>query len=155
MQSKKYKLSRVYEEAAVPAGWVQNVKDNARGRAFSNYVVRAVDAGKVRCVCYGGATKTCAGGKYFIHPEDMRLLEQQWDDREAEKSTDSMSDQSFAVGDDRIDAVCKSLASIDTTLDEIYRVLERLTSAVENIATNPPTPPQELMQTINGNGFHS
>lgn len=35
------------------------------------------------------------------------------------------------------ESVCESLASIDSTLDEIYRVLERLTAAVENIATQP------------------
>lgn len=53
-------------------------------------------------------------------------------------------------------AAVASLASIDTTLDEIYRVLERLTAAVENIATQPKTPHQELMASIgtNGNGFH-
>ena len=53
-------------------------------------------------------------------------------------------------------AAVASLASIDTTLDEIYRVLERLTTAVENIATQPKTPHQELMASVgtNGNGFH-
>lgn len=35
------------------------------------------------------------------------------------------------------ESVCESLVSIDSTLDEIYRVLERLTTAVESIATQP------------------
>jgi hypothetical protein len=50
----------------------------------------------------------------------------------------------------QLDAACKSLASIDTTLDEIYRVLERLTTAVENIATQPKAEPVGTWRDMNG-----
>ena len=42
-----------------------------------------------------------------------------------------------AIDKRHAESVCESLASIDTTLDEMYRVLERLTTAVESIATQP------------------
>ncbi len=60
-----------------------------------------------------------------------------------------------AASSPQIQAACESLASIDSTLDEIYRVLERLTAAVESIATQPKTTQQELLHATNGNGFHS
>ena len=41
------------------------------------------------------------------------------------------------VASSQIESAIGSLASIDTTLDEIYRVLERLTTAVETMATQP------------------
>ncbi len=57
--------------------------------------------------------------------------------------------------DSRIEAGMASLASIDTTLDEIYRVLERLTAAVESIATQSKTAQQEVLATMSSNGFHN
>ena len=57
--------------------------------------------------------------------------------------------------DARIEAGIASLVSIDATLDEIYRVLERLTAAVESIATQPKTAQQEVLATMSSNGFHN
>jgi hypothetical protein len=62
--------------------------------------------------------------------------------------TDGM-DKRYAEG------ACESLSSIDSTMDEIYRVLERLTTAVESIATQPRTAQHELMGTMSSNGFHN
>lgn len=53
------------------------------------------------------------------------------------------------------ESVCESLASIDSTLDEIYRVIERLTLAVESIATQPKTAHDRLVATVESNGFHN
>lgn len=48
------------------------------------------------------------------------------------------------------ESVCESLSSIDTTLDEIYRVLERLTNAVEGIATQPKAEAAGTWRDMNG-----
>lgn len=53
------------------------------------------------------------------------------------------------------ESVCQSLVSIDTTLDEIYRVLERMATAVESIATQPKTAQHEAVATVGSNGFHN
>lgn len=42
-----------------------------------------------------------------------------------------------AIDKRHAESVCESLASIDSTLDEICRVLERLATAIESIATQP------------------
>ena len=82
----------------------------------------------------------------------LRRYESQNEPRPAaKKSSEAMP----ALSASQIEASAASLASIDATLDEIYRVLERLTTAVESIATQPKTPQHELLHTFNGNGFHS
>jgi hypothetical protein len=63
--------------------------------------------------------------------------------------------ESSGIDTRHAESACESLASIDTTLDEIYRVLERLTTAVESIATQPKTVQQEVLATIGSNGFHN
>lgn len=48
------------------------------------------------------------------------------------------------------EGVCQTLSSMDTTLDEIYRVLERLTAAVEGIATQPKEEAAGAWRDMNG-----
>jgi len=45
--------------------------------------------------------------------------------------------QDSGIENRHVERVCDSLASIDTTLDEIYRVLGRIADAVEAMATQP------------------
>ena len=58
--------------------------------------------------------------------------------------------------DSRIEAAVIALCEINNGITLMQATLERLTAAVENIATQPKTPHQELMASIgtNGNGFH-
>lgn len=58
------------------------------------------------------------------------------------------------------ESVCESLCSIDSTLDEIYRVLERLATAIESIATQPRQAEEQARREIMAacetvNGFHN
>ena len=45
---------------------------------------------------------------------------------------------------------CELLGSMGATLDEIFLVLERLTAAVESIATQPKTEPAGTWRGVNG-----
>lgn len=67
----------------------------------------------------------------------------------------AVAQESGVIDKRHAEIVCESLASIEATLDEIYRVLERLTAAVEIIATQPKTAQQELLATTSSNGFHN
>ena len=92
-------------------------------------------------------------GQIYVDPaEAQRLIDGAARQRLPKKSIECDAKSGSAS---QIEAAAASLASIDTTLDEIYRVLERLTTAVEGIATQPKTPQQELLHTFSGNGFHS
>jgi hypothetical protein len=130
------------------SGFVVNSTDyKAVSRAQKTGLIRAV-----KLVRHVGDLK---GGAVWVHKADadeyLRSLSA-FDDE------DSHATPSSTVVDSQPSATlaaAASLASIDTTLDEIYRVLERLASAVENIATQPKTAQQELMHTFSSNGFHS
>ena len=50
---------------------------------------------------------------------------------------------------------CESLASMKSTMDEIYLVLERLTAAVESIATHPKTAQPDGLATMSSNCFNN
>lgn len=63
--------------------------------------------------------------------------------------------QERGVDSQHAESLCESLASIDSTLDKMCRVLERLAEAAESIATQPKTAQQELLATMSSNGFHN
>jgi hypothetical protein len=53
------------------------------------------------------------------------------------------------------EAAVIALCEINNGLSLIHATLERLTSAVESIATQPKPAAHELMETISSNGFHN
>jgi hypothetical protein len=81
--------------------------------------------------------------KLYAHESDIERCLVQMDKKD-------QSDALSAVLPDRDWA-----ADIVVALVEIAKTLERLATAAESIATQPKTPQQELLHTINGNGFHS
>ena len=58
--------------------------------------------------------------------------------------------QDSGIENRHVERVCDSLASIDTTLDEIYRVLGRMADAVEAMATQPKAEPAGSWRDMNG-----
>lgn len=98
-----------------------------------------------------------SNGRWFVHREKaVALLVES-----AAPALKAATHGSNTGGIDKRHAksLCESLASINTTLDEIYRVLERLTTAVESIATQPKDTEQmvrnEIMAAVGSNGFHN
>jgi hypothetical protein len=55
----------------------------------------------------------------------------------------------------QIEAAVIAMCEINNGITLMQATLERLTTAVESIATQPKTPQHELLHTFNGNGFHS
>jgi hypothetical protein len=55
------------------------------------------------------------------------------------------------AGDLQYESVCESLADIASGMGYVVQLLERLTTAAEQIATQPKTPQHELLNVINGN----
>ena len=133
----KRKQVRVADDSFVPSGWLQNRKDNERGERFSNFVVRAVNRDEVRCVCVGGAEKTCAGGKYFIHPEDMAQLQAAWDEKQAaalagevDASAGDNYGESFG-NDNRVETACIALCEINNGIAVLGDTLRDFVAAVQ------------------------
>ena len=77
-----------------------------------------------------------------------------WADAEAARlvlAGDKPKAKAKQTTDLQYESVCESMADIATSLDSVERLLERLATAAESIATQPKTPQRELMHTINGN----
>lgn len=120
---------------------------------FYGYVDRAfhrgdLHHGRFRC-----------GGRLFVHKDDVERLRNQFDSRSTEPdetpSRVNSKRRSSQCSDRQLESACESLADIATSLAGIERLLERLASAAENIATQPKTPQQELLHQFSTNGFHS
>jgi hypothetical protein len=150
MSKKKPVTSEIHDIAHLPQGYVPltSLCTSTGATPLYGYIDRAFHRGELR----HGRFK-CAH-KLFIHEEDLKRCREDFENK-PEKQPPQHNTRGTKCSISQIQAACESLASIDTTLDEIYLVLERLTAAVESIATQPKTTQQELLYTTNGNGFHS
>lgn len=130
MGRKDRKESVVCDRDDLPAGYVPlgTLATDGGATPLYGYVQRAYERGE-----WTRSLFRCRG-KRFIHKDDLERLTAEFNVRQASDTVDAVGDGN---GAQNYAAACKSLASIDTTLDEIYRVLERLTAAVESIATQP------------------
>jgi len=132
--------------ADLPEGYVPlahfDSKDRGRGDGHSpqyKLLVAAVKDGELR------GLQDAKSRRYYVPQDDANRLLITKAVQAAEKprvKASDLSDRDWA-------------ADIVVALVEIAKTLERLTTAVEGIATQPKTPQQELLHTINGNGFHS
>lgn len=125
----------------LPSGWVPLSHFDSRDRGKSDghsaeykLLVAAVRDGELR-----GLQDPKSRRYYVPQDEANRLLI-----GKASQAAEKPSAKACEL------AAADSLASIDTTLDEIYRVLERLTTAVENIATQPKAEPVGSWRDMNG-----
>jgi hypothetical protein len=161
----------VFDRALIPADYVRNTKNQDRGYVFANYVGKEIHAGRATAILFGGDPETGSGhgGAFYVHPDHMQRLQREWDSRGSNERQEGNCESHSIVGSKPVfsgvidarhaERVCESLASIDTTLDEIYRVLERLTTAVESVATQPRAE-EHLRREIHAacdsaNGFHN
>ncbi len=132
----KVKLKTLGTNESPPVGYVclgekwpaEGASGRDRERVRKGIVTGDVDA--YRHVRFEGDTR----GNIYVRLSDAVAWLDGFDARPAKVSTIVETQSSTTVD---VSAAVQSLASIDTTLDEIYRVLERLTTAVESIATQP------------------
>jgi hypothetical protein len=80
-KDKKHKISQVFDSSLIPSGWLRNTKNTERGYVFSNHVLREIRAGNVQAILFGGNPKTGNGhgGAFYVHPEHMKRLQDEWD----------------------------------------------------------------------------
>lgn len=150
----KVKLKTLGTNEPVPVGYAclgdkwpaEGTSGRDRERVRKGIVTGDVDA--YRRVRFEGDTR----GNIYVKLSDAVAWLDGFDSRSAKVST-IVETQSSTIVD--MSSAVAALASIDATLDEIYRVLERLTNAVESIATQPKTAQQDVLAGIGSNGFHN
>jgi hypothetical protein len=147
----------VYDIREIPEGYVPVSSyganaDKKKAKPEYKAVRWAIDNELVASAkfCRSVGDKT---GPVFIHPDEAtKAIELHADKRQRVASialTHSLPSDAASLN------AVLSIAEIRLTMSRIEAILERLTTAVEGIATQPKTPQQELLHTINGNGFHS
>jgi hypothetical protein len=134
----------IQDESQVPAGYVAMPEFGVNGTEYKA-VSRAQKTGLIRAVKLVRHEGDLKGGAVWVHKSDADAYLRSLVMPEVSTTVETQSSTTVDVS-----AAVQSLASIDTTLDEIYRVLERLTAAVENIATQPKAEPVGTWRDMNG-----
>jgi len=152
--------SETFDIRDVPQHYVAISKFGCHGKdkkASPEYqaVKRAYSAGEIDGIKFKRGAQDIRG-QIFVDPKQAEKAIGEAAQRPVRRgampagwpSPESIAGQQMALA-------TEALESMDTTLDEIYRVLERLTAAVESIATQPKAAHSEVVAAIGSNGFHN
>ena len=161
-KKKKVKISQVFDPNLIPDSYVRNNKNQDRGHLFANYVGKEIHAGRALAILFGGNAETGSGhgGAFYVHPEHMLRMQQEFDakqlavgceDNDSSGPTDSVQLLDKSQAESAVIALCE----IKNGITLIQATLERLTLAVEIMATQPQTPHDRLVATVESNGFHN
>jgi hypothetical protein len=164
----KYAEGILFDASHLPAGYVELAQFHHTEKALHNFALRACRAGRVRRFRVK-RSQTDSMGFLFVHAEDLEAMRielaskkaepQQQCDGSCESAAERLAVEGFVdhVADMRMSLgkCCAYLGDIYDVLETIARATEATAKAVEEIATQPKTPQQELLRTMNGNGFHN
>lgn len=166
MSSKKMRIRWTLEAREIPTDWVRLTSfgyDKAAKKPSDDYktIYSCIQQGLISpddCIKFR-LTPTDDRGPIYVKPsaaaDALAKYSAAFSARRDGVKPAKPEPEVVGIDKRHAESVCESLGSIDTTLDEIYRVLERLTAAVENMATQPKTAQQELLATMSSNGFHN
>ena len=152
----KYETQYIRDEREVPAGYVALVEFDSQSLDHKR-LSGAHAKGLIRAVKMMRSPRDHRSGKVWVHHQDAKTFLASYDTQRADQKPEPLAEAADSTSIDKrhAESACESLASIDSTLDDIYRVLERLTTAVESVGTQPKTAQQELLATTISNGFHN
>jgi len=155
--SRKHSTKFITDESQVPDGYVP-LASFYKNKRIHRALCDAHKAGNVRAVKlvrHEGDIKT---GTVWVHGEDAASFQQSYG-REAPKYTATLSRREPLGKDDELlgyaELIAGRIGDVSSSLEEVRDVLDRLTAAVEAVATQPKTQQQELAHTYDSNGFHS
>ena len=149
MPSARKELRSTQDVRDIPKGWVRLSSFGPKSDVRYSAVYAALHNGCIadsECIKFQLTDSDPRGPIYVCPTAANRAI------KAAAEPIAKAKPAPVATGIDKrhAESVCESLASIDSTLDEIYRVLERLTTAVESVATQPRGEPAGTWRDING-----
>lgn len=146
-RDQKYRECVVYERAHIPPEYLPLGDLHESEQTVHRYLVKQCEAGNAR--------RFRLGRLLFVHADDIQAARLRHEQRQ----------QSAANSDDRVLRLVEQclipdafdcLNAIAGSLEEAVKSLERLTTAVESIATQPKTTNDHALATVaSGNGFHN
>lgn len=164
-----YAEGLLFSEADVPAGYEPIGGLNNTNKPLHSFVLRACEKGSVRR--YRVRQGQRGYGKYFIHSDDLARVTKEWEslpqhtpERQTADDLSDLKEQAASCAafvrhylQVEQPGIFDCLNDAAACLCRIEKVLERLTTAVESIAT--PDYADRLRRDIvatcdNANGFH-
>lgn len=140
----KYREGVAYDESEVPADYLPLTSLEAGEPTLRRYISKLCERGDVR--------RFRCGRRMFVHKDHIESARRRHLDKQA---ADAASDKPQAtIVSDHTEAAVIALCEINNGITLMQATLERLTAAVELIATQPKTAQQELLSTFESNGFH-
>ena len=145
MKRKEPTVSVVHDKEHVPPGYVPlgTLATDSGSTPLYGYVQRAFERGE-----WARSLFKCRG-KRFIHRDDLERLTAEFNARQTSDSVDVAKDDG-GIDKRHAESACELLAYIGSTLVEVRCVMERLTAAVESIATQPKAEPAGAWRDMNG-----
>ena len=157
----RYAEGVVFDVSHIPSDYVPIADLHSNNKRHHNAMVHACAANRMRRIRFRRSASDSMGFIY-VHKEDAAAIIADSDaSLEARKSTRTCDESSKetvsckAVDAQQAQAAVTALCRIDNGISLMLETLERLTTAVESIATQPKTAQQELMATMSSNGFHN
>jgi hypothetical protein len=147
----KYETQYIRDEREVPDGYMALVEFDSQSLDHKR-LSGAHAKGLIRAVKMMRSPRDHRSGKVWVHHQDAKAFLAAYDTQRAGHKPEPTAEAAVAAGIDKRHAeiACESLASMKSTMDEIYLVLERLTAAVESIATQPKAEPVGTWRDMNG-----
>lgn len=159
MKKGKYAEGRIFDVSHLPPGYVAMGPYN-KNKRHHNALCKACASGSIRRIRHCRSADDSVGNMYVFEADahevirlsDIRHQEKprNRNSKSKETSVPQVSSSDFCRFDSAITALCE----INNGITLMQATLERLTAAVELIATQPKTPQQELLATFESNGFH-
>lgn len=153
MSKKTYAEGIVFDATHVPDGYVPQSNWSGNKR-HHNALCKACESNRIRRIRFKRSADDRIG-RMFVHQEDadgvIRESDQRHSTKTAAKTVVSVPDAVAATSRFDAESVCESLADIASSLSSVERLLERLATAVESIATQPKASQHDFANSINGN----
>ena len=147
---RKYRTKVITDESQVPAGF-KRISSLADSITDQKKLSDAHTDGLIEAVKLMRSTDDRTGPVWVDASAAERVLH--GEEKQARRTKVAGT---HGIDTRHAESVCESLASMNTTMDEIYRVLERLTAAVENIAKHPLARLDDCgIVEQSSNGFHN
>lgn len=149
----KYETQYIRDEREVPAGYVALVDFTDHKRLSSAHA-----KGLIRAVKMMRSPKDHRSGKVWVHQRDAAEFLAGYDSAKSEPKSTGKRD--FSASNSQVEAGVIALCEISNSLTLACDLLERLTLAVESIATQSRQTEDQMRREImtaceSANGFHN
>jgi len=142
-----YEEGLVFTQDELPPGYEPIGPLNDSNKPLHSFINRECRANRIKR--YRIKNGTTGYGRLFVHKDDIARLTKEWVEPEDRDSTEEPATNL------QYESAVIALCEINNGITLIQATLERLTLAVESMATQRKTAHDRLLATVESNGFHN